>query len=322
MEGVTNLGWLLLIAPLAMVLDVPIAAKLSSLALIGATIMLILAVSRNIVRHSEDHDALARLPLLVIVTLATNDEYVTFSLLGMETAALSTVLAVMLLLTTSGHASRGLPMLGLAAFLIRPEAALVYPLFAMISIFGRLARRRDMAVGMLIFVTGIAVITAARWWYFGDVVPNTFISKSSNLWRIAGNLVGWIDGSSVNIAFPFAGILALLALSVGTVKLWQASRLPAAMALSITLSGLLFALYALPDWTKLGRYFRALCSSRPDHLLARCRDPRASATQTPNAARNITAMCITIAAAIAVAGIVTRFCVRQAGFGRPCQAIS
>jgi hypothetical protein len=254
-EGVTNLGWLLLIAPASLVLPVPLAAKVMGLALMGLTVLLVLAAARDMVRQAGPDTRLTWLPVAIIVSLATNDAFVVFSLLGMETAALSAVFATMLLLSARTLGAGVLLFLGVLAFLIRPEAVLVYPLFLALTVTGRMESIRMILPRLAIFALGVAAITGARWVYFGDLVPNTFASKSKGLWPIIANLVGWVDGSAVNIAFPFAGLLAILVLLIGAAALLRKPTPAGAMALSITAAGLLFAIYALPDWTKLGRYF-------------------------------------------------------------------
>jgi hypothetical protein len=68
-------------------------------------------------------------------------------------------------------------------------------------------------------------------------------------------LLGFLDGSAVNLAFPLGGLFALSLLGVGFLALRRAAPLAAAAAGAIVGTGLLFALYARPDWTELGRYF-------------------------------------------------------------------
>ena len=121
-EGVTNTGWLLLLAPLAAVLGPQLTAKVASLVLLAAT----LALTAKAAPSSHKVAALA------VLTTAFHAELVGFSLLGMETALLAALVTAMVVLAERRRFG-WLPVLGTSAFLVHPEAGLVAPLGAVLA---------------------------------------------------------------------------------------------------------------------------------------------------------------------------------------------
>jgi hypothetical protein len=245
-EGVTNAGWLLLLAPFARLSSPPFAAKLLGLAGLGLTLFLLYRAAAG----PAERTASGLLPAGVVLLAAANADLVSFSLLGMETAALAAVLTAMLGITVRERALAALPFLGAFAFLLHPEAILVVPALAVLAGFDRRLRR-----GLGVYAALLAGITLLRWRYYGALLPNTWGAKPATVRAVLGNLVGALDGSAVNLAFPFAGLFGLAFLAVGYLALRRTAPLAAAGAGAIVGTGLLFALYARPDWTELGRYF-------------------------------------------------------------------
>jgi hypothetical protein len=201
----------------------------------------------------------AALPAGVVLLAAVNADLVSFSLLGMETGALAAVLTAMLSIAARERGWAALPFLGAFAFLLHPEAVLVYPATAALALATGAPQepgaRRRLLRGQGVFALLLAGITYARWRYFGALLPNTWGAKPPTAWAVLGNLRGFLDGSAVNLAFPFAGLFALSLLVLGYLALRRTAPMAAAAAAGIVGTGLLFALYARPDWTELGRYF-------------------------------------------------------------------
>ena len=101
----------------------------------------------------------------------------------------------------------------------------------------------------------IGAITAIRFVYFGDVVPNTFHSKPGGVRLAIENGYGFLMGQNSNVAFPITGWLAIPVLLLGYRRLRRASPAAADMLAAICGAGLMFAVYSPPDWTALPRYF-------------------------------------------------------------------
>lgn len=239
-EGVTDIGWVLLLSPLARFAGAPAAAKILGIAGLGLTLFFLYRAARS----SGD----LRLPLLALALTASQADLITFSLLGMETSILAALLLGLTVLAERKPDSPALPLLAAAGFLLHPEAVLVYPLAAAIS-------RRISWKNALLFGGTLAGITLVRWLYFGEILPNTFRSKPPSLPGIGENLIGLARGSVVNISFPCAGLIVLPFLIWGYRTLRREHPQTAAWAAAISVTGYLFAVYARPDWTEMGRYF-------------------------------------------------------------------
>jgi hypothetical protein len=255
-EGVTNVGWLLLLAPVARLSSPPFAAKLLGVVLLGLTFFLLHRAAAPLARRlAEGWPPYTGLPAAVLLLAAANADLASFSLLGMETAALAAVLTAMLWITVHERGLAALPLLGAGAFLLHPEAVLAYPAIALLAALDRAPGVRRLLWGQLPYAGLLGAITLARWLYFGALLPNTWSAKPPTAAAVLGNLLGALDGSAVNLAFPFAGLLGLSLLALGYLALHRTAPLAAAGAGGIVGTGLLFALYARPDWTELGRYF-------------------------------------------------------------------
>ncbi|HEV7516549.1 MAG TPA: hypothetical protein VGR07_09645, partial [Thermoanaerobaculia bacterium] len=255
-EGVTNTGWLLLLAPVARLSSPPFAAKLLGVAGLGLALFFLYRAAVPLARRlTVTWSPFAALPLGVVLLAAVNADLVSFSLLGMETGALAAVLTAVLSIAARERGWAALPFLGAFAFLLHPEAVLVYPATAVLALAGRAPGARRLLHGQWLFALLLGGITLARWRYFGALLPNTWGAKPPTARAALGTLLGFLDGSAVNLAFPFAGLFALSLLALGYFALRRAAPLAAAAAGGIVGTGLLFALYARPDWTELGRYF-------------------------------------------------------------------
>jgi hypothetical protein len=254
-EGVTNIGWLLLLAPFARLSSPPEAAKLLGLAGLGLALFLLYQAAVPLAHRLEPAwSPFSALPFGVVLLAAVNADLVSFSLLGMETGVLAAVLTAMLAIASRERGWAALPFLGAFAFLLHPEAVLVYPAMVALAWLLRASIPRPFR-GLGIFALLLAGITLARWRYFGALLPNTWGAKPPTVRDAFETLLGFLDGSAVNLAFPLGGLFALSLLAVGILALWRVAPRIAAAAGAIVGTGLLFALYARPDWTELGRYF-------------------------------------------------------------------
>lgn len=258
-EGVTNIGWLLTLAPFCTIAEPTEVAKLAGLSFVLLTLTLTISLGRHLaekVAHTEDQFALVFPPMLMLVT---NFDFIYFSLAGMETGLLAAILMLMACIALHRPRSLWLPLLGAFAFLVHPEAVAVYPVYAALG-FWRVkdtdaVARRKHVVHVSILVGIVLVITCGRFAYFGDVVPNTFHSKPSDWPSVLQNGYAFLMGQNTNVAFPITGWLALPVLLLGYRRLWHHAPASADMLAAICGIGLTFAVYSRPDWTILPRYF-------------------------------------------------------------------
>ena len=195
------------------------------------------------------------LTLVPTILLACSFEFIYFPLAGMETALLALVLLLMVCAALGRPTGIVPPLLGAFAFLVHPEAAAVFPLYAAISWIRDRDCRRRLAIDVAIFLAAIVAITAIRFAYFGDVVPNTFYSKPGSVQLAVGNAYAFLMGQNTNVAFPITGWLVLPVLLLGWRRLRRASSPAADMLAAITAVGLIFATYSPQDWSALPRYF-------------------------------------------------------------------
>ncbi|HEX6101820.1 MAG TPA: hypothetical protein VF031_02115, partial [Alphaproteobacteria bacterium] len=131
-EGVTNIGWILALAPAAALTDAVIAAKLLGALLLFGAILLAGAIGRGLGSHVATLPHADTLLLAPPILLAASFEFLYFPLAGMETAALSCTLLAMAWIALSAPRSLALPVLGALAFTLHPEAVLVFPVYAVL----------------------------------------------------------------------------------------------------------------------------------------------------------------------------------------------
>ena len=244
-EGVTNLGWVAILIAVAPLLGLPLAAKVLG-AVCGVSVLVLTA--RVTSATSEDEDPWWVMPFVLIAT-ATSFELVFFTCAGMETGLLAA-----LVLGTVLSFLRKRPTLAalgsLAAFLVHPEAVVVFPLMVILSPDRRRALR-----GLGLLAGGVSLLTLARVLYFGSPVPNTFFAKPGSVWHAIDNLTRALAGGPSVLSPPFANGLLLVPVAIGAVALARRSESFAAALASAVLVGLGFALHSRPDWTHTGRYF-------------------------------------------------------------------
>ncbi len=253
-EGVTNIGWLLIVAALTGPAPPPVVAKLLGLGLVIFVFILLVAAGRVFAVKDAEHNDSFTLAVVPAVLLAGSFDFIYFSTAGMETALLAALLSTCCCIALFRAASFWLPALSAAASLAHPEAAIVFPIYAMLHLYRACDRKRLIGC-CLVWAGMLAAITAARWSYFGDLVPNTFHSKPSNLELAIQNAYAFLSGNNSNIPFPIVGWISLPLLALGYYRLRRASAAGADMLAAVAIAGLAFAVYSPPDWTATARFF-------------------------------------------------------------------
>ncbi len=263
-EGVTNIGWLLTLSPFAAILGAPLAAKLAGAFLLIATACLAGAIAWRLC------DAGSRLPMAAAATILvmTQFDLTYFALTGMETGLIAFLLLLALWFGLDDRRPSLVAVIAAAAFTVRPEAVLAYPLALLIGALARSIDMKALATRAAIFAGLALAVTAARYLYFGDVVPNTFHAKQG-----AGGWLAMLDASAparINIPFPFGGLFAAGILLIGAAAVWRRAAGAGALAAGIVAAGYVFARYAPPDWTGTGRYFAPYVPAAAILMLAGC----------------------------------------------------
>jgi arabinofuranosyltransferase len=244
-EGVTNVGWLLVLLPLSRAVPIPLAAKLASYVLLAATVVLTFFTAR-ILRDGEPDSV----PAMVVFCTVTSFDLLYFSFSGMETSLLAFLLCLALLLAFARR-YLAVTLVMAFAFAVRPETLPVAPVWLALCGLSRAAPWRRVALYALVFVVAIALLEAGRFLYFGQLLPNTFTAKPGSLATLYKGI-----RTGENIAAPFSSVAAILLMAVGGRLLFGRGRDAVIWLLCCIVGvGLLFAAYAMPDWTHRGRYF-------------------------------------------------------------------
>ncbi len=250
-EGVTNIGWLLLLAPFSFFLEVPIAAKIVGLLLVVLTVILVYLIALRLVEDKFDYIFALPLPLLIV----TQYDYLYFSLTGMETAMLSALLCLVVYFVLIDRYRLLCALLASFAFLVHPECILIYPLALLIDLRFNVNRWKENIVPIVVFAGSIIGYTLVRYFYFGSILPNTFYAKPASLKYVIGGFITFFNSSNWNIPAPFNGLLIVLLFFFGIKSFWNKFHMPAVYMMAIVLVGIGFCIYSRLDWTKLGRYF-------------------------------------------------------------------
>jgi hypothetical protein len=268
-EAITNLGWVLL-TTIGGAGAIPAVAKVAGLLLAVATLVLLTLAARRLARPAERTAIVAPLPLF----LAASPDFLYFSVAGMETGLAAALVAAALAhaaaAPTAGPArgrALALGVVGGLLFAVRPESAPILPLAgAALLVLDRPAaadrgrgaaagRRRDLLAAATVFALAVVAVTLFRWTYFGSPLPTSFFAKRADLARAVVQGFASLDAALPNLPPPFAGLLHPLAGGWGLMAIRRRSPLAAAVAGAAAATGVLFALYAAPDWTGTGRYF-------------------------------------------------------------------
>ena len=209
------------------------AAKAMSLA-VGLAIPGACAMAAR--RLLPDRPLLAALPALA---LALDADLATWAVSGMDTA-LWTFACVACVAVAAGPGRRShdaaAVLLGMLAW-VRPEG----PLLAAAGVLALARDRRGLVRLALLAGTPIAALTLARWFYFHDLVPNTFWAK-----------MNVVDGKDYTGLGYVASALArrpllLLLLPLAAVRPGRASP-GLRVALALLAGSFAFALLAGGDW--------------------------------------------------------------------------
>ncbi|MGQ9865135.1 MAG: hypothetical protein ACUVSQ_02445 [Pseudanabaenaceae cyanobacterium] len=237
-EGTTNLLWTLALVPLGGLLSFPVAAKVLGLVCIGGT----LGLTRRLAVPLA-HPGWSWVP---VGWLLVCGDFLYFSLSGMETAGLALVLLAMAVWERQAW------WLGVLAFLLHPEAVLVWPLAAL----GRWREGWPLLREGLGFGGLLALVAIARQMYFGFWLPNTFVAKFSDGSTVATNLVKLVLGQNTNFLVPLVWVWPLtLGLMVwGARCLYDQSPRWAWMLGAQAATAGLFGVYTGFDWTGYARY--------------------------------------------------------------------
>ena len=334
-EGVTNIGWLLMLAPVSALCGPTFAAKVLGLFLLSAALPHHAAGQKNLafVRLPSKEDsprptfgrwcpvgrrigtvpARGGLMIVPLILLAVSFDFTYFSLAGMETAFLAVILLMMVWLALRRPASLALPILGVAAFLVHPEAVAVYPIYVLLGIGPFIAAQaeqsqtnlrsvfrrtkigtvpaRRFVMGLSILAVLVGAITVARYAYFHDVLPNTFHSKPSGVLQALENSSAFLVGPKHEYSLLAAWLAAVADAVVWCAEAGRTAPAAARMLAAIAVTGIAMAIYSKPDWTATGALLRALLAGHRAIVLGGCggSDPasaeRASTgNRTPNRA--------------------------------------
>ena len=242
-EGYSNPSWTLLLA-LGEVLGVsaPLASKLLQLGLGLATLVLVrrLVVACGFAPWVGDSAA---------ALAATNAAFVVWSAAGLENALLAAALLAAVVLARAGKLS-GCAALAALVSLTRPEGPLLALVLVATLLWSGKLSWRGRAVVLLLATAPWLLHEALRWFYFGDLVPNTYHAK------IGGTGIGWrlLHGLHyLQQSMPLP-LLALAPLAVVGAALDPAGRRLLGMVLPLLAGGTLFVLYSGGDWMSHGRF--------------------------------------------------------------------
>ncbi|HEV8579116.1 MAG TPA: hypothetical protein VGX68_08535 [Thermoanaerobaculia bacterium] len=234
-EGFTHPLWLLLMIP---VNALPLALRYRSLVMqilsllaLGATVV---AVRRLVLDHFSSERARHWLPAALLTAFYYPLAY--WTLMGMETGlqALLAVLAVHLSLSAVHDGrDRHLPLwlVCTAAFLLRMDMLLLVVAVQLYLISGgglRPAGRRSWLAGLAVFCGASLAYELFRWFYFHDLLPNTYYLKLAGV----PLTVRLLRGLSVLTEFLREYLPVILPVSLGVGALIPRNRrlvLPAAV---------------------------------------------------------------------------------------------
>lgn len=250
-EGISNIGWLLTLIPFSFLVDVTVAAKVIGALLVIATAILSYAIACRLSEDGFDYTFVLPIPILV----ATQFDYIFFSICGMETALLSAVLCSVLYLTLADRYWVLNAFLCSFAFLLHPECVLIFPIAFVARWKYDFDSWNKHRITAGIFAAAIIGYTVLRYAYYHDFLPNTFYAKPPNPSVMLRSIYGLLSPLSGNISLPLGGMLIFLLLVYAAFSLWSRFRAAAIYMVTIVLVGIAFCIYVRPDWTTMGRYF-------------------------------------------------------------------
>jgi arabinofuranosyltransferase len=247
-EGISNFAWMLLLAAIEW-LGIPVNAAAKAFGL-SAALGIVVVLYRGLVRHGCDTTLAAGACLWFAVTPTVH----LYSTSGMETLpyALAVLTAMVLVAKGVTCTKEAIAVASSLALLpaLRPEGIACTLLLAFWLWFfhsGRHARRAVTFTGL-----ALAVALVARYSYYGELLPNTFVAKASPfvIAAHAGPLAFFrtlareIFTKSAPFASSFCAPLVFALMGAGLV----ARPRVAALGVLVFLVGFAFVLYAPIDW--------------------------------------------------------------------------
>lgn len=185
-EGITNFLWAIYMALFAAIFD-------KSTAVLGVQIsglLLMLAVAYFAMRvgeHLLEKSSLKKSSFLSVVIFGAALTYFPlnfWTLMGMETGFLAVILTASLwLVLRLGSQTRFSPALAIllgAAFLTRPDSALpasLIMLYRLSSVINKKGWLKAFALECAVIAAFVVFISAFRFFYYGSIVPNTYMLK-------------------------------------------------------------------------------------------------------------------------------------------------
>jgi len=218
-EAITNMGWALYAAVLALFLDrrvLPFAVQLTC----AATLIVAAIACRRIFRKITASDAAPASHVLETIALLAPLSYVpllNWTLAGMETGPVAALVAVALSLMIGTSSSLAGSLLLGVAFSTRPDVAAPAAMLLALRCFKR--RSSGWAAWnrwaeVVPFVTVAVMVTIFRWVYYGSFVPNTYVLKVTGtplLERIQGNgflyVSSWFNDSRVLVVLLVTSLI-------------------------------------------------------------------------------------------------------------------
>ncbi len=177
-EGFTNLSWTLLIS-IGLASGLTAEATAQVLGFLSASALLVASfVYARLALSTETRWLAGLAPCLLVASNSFN----TWSLSGLETPLFA--LLILLALIASAQDRIGLATtFASLAFLTRPDGLLIAVTIIGFHLLRQIARHRSLKLEArawapaFAFAVVVIGITAFRWGYYGDVVPNTFHAK-------------------------------------------------------------------------------------------------------------------------------------------------
>lgn len=254
-EAVTNIGWLLFVSPLARIFEVSQAVRLAGFLSLLFCLILLLHLAKKLDTCPQSGSGSAFYVLFVPLVVFSEPAFIFFSLSGMETAFLATVLLAAALVLEKTGRFEPIAILAAFAYLIRPECALFFPAVLVFSMLCDEFSFRSRLNGLLVWLLMIFGITMVRYQVFGMLFPHTFYAKPAVFFQVLFGFFKILAGKAINVGFPFSGFPSLFLMVLGAASLLRQRPRLAIVASAGAAVGTFFAVYSPDDWTRMPRYF-------------------------------------------------------------------